>query len=133
MVKTIAKKKGGAAALRAQNSAANAASQPDGNSEPHTPRRGRGDVWVEVPSRSSPPSAPVQDDDRAISPISTASSASEPPLAQKVRGINGAHHVNSVPSSNEAQALGESNDATFASAEPSVPASPPRTSQVSCS
>jgi SWI/SNF-related matrix-associated actin-dependent regulator of chromatin subfamily B member 1 len=48
---------------------------------------------VGEPSRKSPtPAAAVKDDDddRAISPVSTASSASEPPLAQKVK-MNGTH------------------------------------------
>ncbi|KAF9011896.1 hypothetical protein BDQ17DRAFT_1321887 [Cyathus striatus] len=80
-----AKKKGAAAALRAQ-SAATATPVPD-ISEPQTPARSNGDA--EAPSRQSP--APEKDDDRAMSPMSTASSASEAPLAQKVK-MNGANH-----------------------------------------
>jgi SWI/SNF-related matrix-associated actin-dependent regulator of chromatin subfamily B protein 1 len=103
LAKTVAKKKGGAAALRAQAAAA----QAEGSVEPTTPRRGgKNDTWVEVPSRSSvAPSAPVQDDERAISPISTTSSASEPPLAQRIRS-NGVNHTPNS-SSASAQAHGE--------------------------
>ena len=85
------KRKGAAAAaLRAQSTAADI-------SEPQTPARstngGSGDVGGEPSSRKSPTPADVfnkDDDDRAISPVSTTSSASEPPLAQKVK-MNGNH------------------------------------------
>jgi hypothetical protein len=84
------KRKGGAAAaLRAQSTAADI-------SEPQTPARstngGNGDAG-EPSSRKSPTPADAvnkDDDDRAISPVSTTSSASEPPLAQKVK-MNGNH------------------------------------------
>ena len=58
----------------------------------------KGDVWVEVPSsRSSPPPATSRgDDDRAVSPISTASSSSEPPLAQRLQRMNGSNHGQSI-------------------------------------
>lgn len=62
IAKTIAKKKGGAAALRAQS--ATVPTTPELPSEPQTPH--------------------VRDDDRAVSPVSTVSSGSEPPLAHKV-------------------------------------------------
>ena len=88
------KRKGAAAALRAQSTAADI-------SEPQTPARstngGSGDVGE--PSRKSPtPAGAVNkdDDDRAISPVSTASSASEPPLAQKVK-MNGNHSTTKRP------------------------------------
>ena len=88
------KRKGGAAAaLRAQSTAADI-------SEPQTPARstnGGGDVGE--PSRKSPTPAGVvnkDDDDRAISPVSTSSSASEPPLAQKVK-MNGNHSATKRP------------------------------------
>ena len=72
--------------MRAQSTAADI-------SEPQTPARSTngGDVG-EPSSRKSPtPAAAVKDeDDRAISPVSTTSSASEPPLAQKVK-MNGNH------------------------------------------
>lgn len=75
-----------AAALRAQSAAAT--STPLDVSEPPTPAK-NGDI----DSRRSP--SPMKDeDDRAISPVSTASSASEPPLAQKVK-LNGAAHTKS--------------------------------------
>lgn len=82
--KTPAKKK--AAALRAQSTAATAT--PVDVSAPPTPAK-NGDV--DAPSRRTP--SPIRDeDDRAISPVSTASSASEPPLAQKIK-LNGATHT----------------------------------------
>ncbi len=87
------KKKGGAAALRAAATAAassaavSTAGTPAGAdaSEPQTPGAGRtnGDENGKDKEREN-------DDDRAISPVSTASSASEAPLAHKVK-INGGH------------------------------------------
>lgn len=80
------KRKGAAAALRAQSTAATPMADV---SEPQTPARSNGDV--DASSRQSPtPAATLNDDDRAISPVSTASSASEPPLAQRVK-LNGSH------------------------------------------
>lgn len=123
LAKTVAKKKGGAAALRAQAAAA----QAEGSVEPTTPRRGKNDTWVEVPSRSSvAPSAPVQDDERAISPISTTSSASEPPLAQRIRS-NGVNHTPNS-SSASAQAQGDVQEHV---PEPSGPSTPLRHAPVS--
>ena len=59
---------------------------PAETSGAQTPSRSNGDV--EMSARLSPiPSAGLEDD-RAISPVSTASSASEPPLAQRLK-ING--------------------------------------------
>ena len=89
--KTPAKRKGAAAALRGQSTTASAT--PADISEPQTPTRSNGGDVGEPSSRKSPtPAAAVKDDDddRAISPVSTASSASEPPLAQKVK-MNGNH------------------------------------------
>ena len=92
------KRKGAAAAaLRAQSTAADI-------SEPQTPARstngGNGDTGSGEPSsRKSPtPSGALNkdDDDRAISPVSTSSSASEPPLAQKVK-MNGNHSTTKRP------------------------------------
>ncbi|RDB23387.1 SWI/SNF chromatin-remodeling complex subunit snf5 [Hypsizygus marmoreus] len=80
-----AKKKGGAAALRAQSSTL--PPTPAETSAPQTPSRSNGDV--DMSSRTSPmPTIPPSEDDRAISPVSTASSASEPPLAQRIK-LNG--------------------------------------------
>ncbi|KAF9444193.1 SNF5-domain-containing protein [Macrolepiota fuliginosa MF-IS2] len=77
-------------ALRAQSAAATAT--PLDISEPPTPAK-NGDI--DAVSRRSP--SPLKDeDDRAISPVSTASSASEPPLAQKVK-LNGAAHKSGTP------------------------------------
>jgi SWI/SNF-related matrix-associated actin-dependent regulator of chromatin subfamily B member 1 len=81
--------------LRAQSTAASAT--PADISEPQTPSRsngGGGDIGE--PSRKSPTPAVVtapdkdDEDERAMSPVSTASSASEAPLAQKVK-MNGNH------------------------------------------
>ncbi|KAF9530513.1 hypothetical protein CPB83DRAFT_788034 [Crepidotus variabilis] len=98
------KKKGAAAALRAQQAAA--AATPTSTvaaetSEPHTPApsgKANGDIES---IRKSPSDTLKDEDDRAISPVSTASSASEAPLAKKVK-INGNHSKPSstpVPSS----------------------------------
>ncbi|KAJ7028706.1 hypothetical protein C8F04DRAFT_963603 [Mycena alexandri] len=79
--KTMAKRKGGAAALRAQGGTVPAT--PADTSEDQTPRD-----TGEGPSRQSPA--------RELSPISDTSSASEAPLAQTVK-INGANHANITP------------------------------------
>lgn len=81
-----AKKRGGAAALRAQS--ATVPATPAETSGTQTPSRSNGDV--EVSSRLSPGPGAGPEDDRAISPVSTASSGSEPPLAQrlKLNGLN---------------------------------------------
>ncbi|KAH9474828.1 SWI/SNF chromatin-remodeling complex subunit SNF5 [Psilocybe cubensis] len=92
------KKKGAAAALRAQSAAHSATPAADA-SEPQTPTRSNGDL--ESSRRSPSPSGHQganQDDDRAMSPVSTASSASEPPLAQKVK-MNGSSHTKGASSS----------------------------------
>jgi SWI/SNF-related matrix-associated actin-dependent regulator of chromatin subfamily B protein 1 len=77
--------------LRAQSTAADI-------SEPQTPGRSNGGDVGEPFSRTSPTPAAVKDDDddRATSPVSTASSASEPPLAQKVK-MNGNHTTTKRP------------------------------------
>jgi SWI/SNF-related matrix-associated actin-dependent regulator of chromatin subfamily B protein 1 len=92
LVKTVVKKRGGAAALRGQGSTN--LTPGDASTECHTPR-GRGDGWMDVSARSSPPL--MAPDDRAMSPISTASSSSEPPLAQKFQKVNGSNNDNSTP------------------------------------
>jgi len=87
------KKKGAAAALRAQ-SAANSATPAADVSEPQTPTRSNGDVEAGSSRRSpspTPAAVAMMDDDHALSPVSSASSASEPPLAQKVK-LNGSSH-----------------------------------------
>lgn len=88
--KSASKKKGGAAALRAQNTLAAEAS------EPQTPSRSNGDIENASRAQSPLPSIPPEDD-RAISPVSTASSTSEPPLSQKVRVNGGSHTKQSTP------------------------------------
>ncbi|KDR74964.1 hypothetical protein GALMADRAFT_249934 [Galerina marginata CBS 339.88] len=94
------KKKGAAAALRAQSAAHSATPAADA-SEPQTPTRSNGDAEGGSSRRS--PTLEKQtrdrdddDDDRAMSPVSTASSASEPPLAQRVK-MNGASHAKPAP------------------------------------
>ncbi|KAJ7337371.1 hypothetical protein DFH08DRAFT_705548 [Mycena albidolilacea] len=80
LARTVARRRGGAAALRAQNGTVPATPV---ESEPQTPRDSG-----EGPSRQSPTREP--------SPVSDASSVSEPPLAQKVK-INGTSHANPTP------------------------------------
>ena len=82
--KTGAKRKGaGAGTLRAAHTPADVEAAP--TERPETPVRGhKADVWVEIPV-----SASAGRGDRAVSPVSTSSSASEPPLAQRMR-MNGA-------------------------------------------
>ncbi|KAJ7764511.1 SNF5-domain-containing protein [Mycena maculata] len=81
LAKTMAKRRGGAAALRAQ-----------GGTVPATPAETSGlqtpQDSGEGPSRQSP----VRD----LSPVSDTSSASEPPLADKVK-INGTSHAHATP------------------------------------
>lgn len=91
MAKTTAaaKKKGGAAALRAQSSTV--PPTPAETSAPQTPTPTRSNGDIDMSSRQSPMIVvPPLDDDRAISPVSTASSASEPPLAQRIK-LNGSN------------------------------------------
>lgn len=87
MAKTMAKKKG-SAAQRAQSTTV-PTTPADGPSEPQTPSRPKDDA----PPKQSP-KPPILDDERAVSPVSTASSGSEPPLAQKVK-LNGIVRVQS--------------------------------------
>ncbi|KAJ7507204.1 SNF5-domain-containing protein [Mycena galericulata] len=87
--KTMAKRKGGAAALRAQSGTV--PPTPAETSEAQTPRDSG-----EGTSRQSLA--------RDLSPVSDASSASEPPLAQKVK-INGTNHSNPPPPAERAEPL----------------------------
>jgi SWI/SNF-related matrix-associated actin-dependent regulator of chromatin subfamily B protein 1 len=84
--KNASKKKSGT--QKGQGAAAT--STPMDVSAPATPAK-NGDI----DSRRSP-SPGRDDDDRAISPVSTASSASEPPLAQKIK-LNGVAHKSGTP------------------------------------
>lgn len=82
--KTTAKKRG-----RAANSVA-----ADGA---ETPSRQKSELWIEVPTR--PPNSatiPPSEDDRPVSPVSTASSVSEAPLAQQSLKTNGASQSTSA-------------------------------------
>lgn len=66
----------------------------DGDVEPETPTRPKTEVWVEVPPN---PQSSSHDTDRPMSPVSSASSASESPLAHRVSRSNGAGHSKSAP------------------------------------
>lgn len=82
--KTNSKKRG-----RAANSVA-----ADGA---ETPSRQKSELWIEVPTR--PPNSttiPPSEDDRPVSPVSTASSVSEAPLAQQSLKTNGASQSTSA-------------------------------------
>lgn len=72
------------AAAKKKGGASRAVPTPIEPSEPQSPPRSNGDV--DTSSRQSP--APTIDNDRAISPVSSASSADEPPLAQRIK-LNG--------------------------------------------
>lgn len=54
--------------------------------------RQKSDLSIDVSSRLPLPS----EDDRAVSPVSTASSDTEAPLAQRVTKLNGTSHTNSA-------------------------------------
>ncbi|KAJ7481525.1 hypothetical protein FB451DRAFT_1443853 [Mycena latifolia] len=82
IAKTLAKRRGGAAALRAQSGTMPAT--PADTSEPPTPRDSG-----EGPSRQS--------GTRDVSPVSDASSASERPLAQTVKINGSSSHSHSTP------------------------------------
>lgn len=119
-VKTQAKKKGGAAALRAQSAAV---ATPGDGTDPPTPRS-KGDTWVEPPRL--PPA--VAEDEKPASPASTTSSGSEPPLAQRVK-INGIAHTQPPPVPPEPPTLTMDHSAPI----PAVPSAPARMSWVSIS
>ncbi|KAF5392743.1 hypothetical protein D9757_000812 [Collybiopsis confluens] len=89
------KKKGAAAALRAQGSSVSTPAADD-SSAPPTPSRDRKKEGSEVP----PSRRLISEEDRAMSPISTASSSPEPPLSQRVKITNGTSsaHPASPPS-----------------------------------
>ncbi|EPQ51859.1 SNF5-domain-containing protein [Gloeophyllum trabeum ATCC 11539] len=104
--KVMARKKGGAAALRAMSTATEQDPPPSAgpsgsSSRPSRPNSvartgGRAQLWVEVPPPQTPVTAGEGEDDSkdAISPISSgSSSASESPLAHRIRP-NGVNHSN---------------------------------------
>lgn len=83
LARSVARKRGGAAALRAAT--ANASTPGHGDDADH-------------PSSSHTADAPRGgEDDRAASAGSDDSSDSEPPLAQRISKINGSNHTSSVP------------------------------------
>jgi len=93
LARTVARRRGGAAALRAQN--AGAATPGDDGEAPSSPQN---EGESEPPPRQSQqPTVLPSEDDRAASPASSTSSDSEPPLAQRVTKANGSNHASSVP------------------------------------
>ncbi|KAF8892911.1 hypothetical protein BD779DRAFT_1467981 [Infundibulicybe gibba] len=107
---TTSKKKG---AQRGQNSTrpTTPAEEP---SEPQSPPRSTG--GLDTTSRQSPPPILLpMDDERAMSPVSSASSASEAPLAQRVR-MNGNHAVSAPPASSRPSTPTSSTQAEIQSA-----------------
>jgi SWI/SNF-related matrix-associated actin-dependent regulator of chromatin subfamily B member 1 len=115
-VKTQAKRKGGAAALRAQSAAV---ATPGEGTEPPTPRS-KGD-----------PLPPVAAEDEKPSPASSTSSGSEPPLAQRVK-INGTAHTQPSPVPPEPPAPMPVNNVPVPTV-PSAPGPPAKVSWVSLS
>ncbi|KAL5520663.1 SNF5 [Sanghuangporus sanghuang] len=101
--KASAKKRGGAAALRAlnlQKEQDQAATPASATEEPSSPRPTKSDVWVEIKSsprksaRQSPAVADALDLERPLSPASDVSSdASERPLARNRGHANGTASV----------------------------------------
>jgi SWI/SNF-related matrix-associated actin-dependent regulator of chromatin subfamily B protein 1 len=61
-----------------------------------TPSRQKSDLSVDISTRLP---VPASEDDRAMSPVSTASSDTEAPLAQRVTKVNGASHAGLASSS----------------------------------
>jgi len=92
LARTMARKKGGAAALRAQN-AGTATPGDDGEPPSSPPHEGGSEP---LPRQSLQPTVAPSEDDRAASPASSTSSDSEPPLAQRVSKVNGTNRVSSV-------------------------------------
>lgn len=89
LARTMARRKGGAAALRAQNISASTpgADEAEPPSSPPPP-----ESVPETPARQVLPEIK-----RAVSPASSTSSDSEPPLAQRITRMNGSNHASSVP------------------------------------
>ncbi|KAJ3993385.1 hypothetical protein F5050DRAFT_723799 [Lentinula boryana] len=129
---SLTKKKGSAATLRAQDSSVS--TPMDDLSAPPTPARDRKKERSEAPSRQSPPASrrALREDDRAVSPISSSSSASEPPLSQRVKltnGTAGSPRVSPSPSRvSKSTDAGESRNSKdpITKNEPE-PSTPPRT------
>ncbi|KAJ3764435.1 hypothetical protein EV360DRAFT_31409 [Lentinula raphanica] len=128
----LTKKKGSAATLRAQDSSVS--TPADDISAPPTPARDRKKERSEAPSRQSPPPSRrvLREEDRVASPISSSSSASEPPLSQRVKltnGITASPRGSPTPSRiNKTTDSGESKNTKDSSTknEPE-PSTPPRT------
>lgn len=109
LVKTMARKKGGAAALRAATANASTPGQGDDVDHPSSPHA------VDTPRGG--------EDDRAASPASDDSSDSEPPLAQRISRVNGSNHASSVPPPplSTGSAPPTASDSTGQSVPPSMP------------
>ncbi|KAF8653658.1 hypothetical protein AX16_003809 [Volvariella volvacea WC 439] len=91
-------------------------------SEPQTPSRSNaGDAATEARQSPPPPLAP-EDDDRPMSPVSTTSSASESPLAQRVK-VNG--HSNSASTASVGKNHAEESKSTSGGSASAGPTSQP--------
>jgi SWI/SNF-related matrix-associated actin-dependent regulator of chromatin subfamily B protein 1 len=89
----LARRKGGAAALHAQN-ASTAAAGDDTETGSSPPNENNAEP---LPRPAQPPAVPASGADTATSPGSSTSSDSESPLAQKVSKVNGSNHATSAP------------------------------------
>ncbi|KZT01310.1 uncharacterized protein LAESUDRAFT_752702 [Laetiporus sulphureus 93-53] len=102
--------------------------QDDGEVQPATPVRPNSETWVDVPPAPQTV-ATTSDSNQAASPVSTASSASESPLAQRIARTNGAGHSRSAPPDAEPQQAALSAAPPTASPQPARPSAPPNSSQ----
>lgn len=93
LARTVARRKGGAAALRAQNASTTAAGD-DAETASSPPNENNAEPQ---PQPAQPPAVPASGADTATSPGSSTSSDSESPLAQKISKVNGSNHATSTP------------------------------------
>ncbi|THG99270.1 hypothetical protein EW026_g3053 [Hermanssonia centrifuga] len=112
------------------NNAIEASSSKAPTVEPETPMKPKSEVWVEIPSFIPGPPEPSTasgDVERAASPISTASSISEAPLAQAVKTNGIGHSAQSAPASTTVDSPPASTEApaTPNPGPPPTPASAP--------
>ncbi|KAH8097112.1 hypothetical protein BXZ70DRAFT_895483 [Cristinia sonorae] len=99
--------------------------------EPETPKP-KSDIWMEVNSPSKNVNNGIEEPERAVSPASSTSSASEPPLAQQRVKANGVsnHTAKSAPPAGDVEMSSSSKstaDESPSSAPPTVTASTPAT------
>lgn len=104
----------------------------DGDVEPETPSQTKTEVWVEVPPLTQTSTQP-DGAEGAVSPVSSASSTSESPLAQRVLRANGTGHARSAPPTSIQEADPGPINGTIsppaASPPPSRPSAPPNGQQ----